>query len=137
MTDTLDDARFYGAVLLTNAAGTERAVLVQTGSATRWALGGNVDAEGGGNDGTNLVFARFDDGGNWIDNPVKVLRATGDVEVGHVLTVGGRVVLSDPVPTADDHAASKQYVDARAPQITVSTVAPSSPAVGDIWIDTT
>jgi hypothetical protein len=30
---------------------------------------------------------------------------------------------------------SKSYVDARTPQITVSTTAPSSPAVNDIWVD--
>ena len=37
--------------------------------------------------------------------------------------------------TLDDKA-SIAYVDARTPQITVGATPPSSPAVGDIWIDT-
>ena len=43
--------------------------------------------------------------------------------------------LREPTEPAD--AASKQYVDARTPKITVASTAPSSPAVNDIWVDTT
>lgn len=39
-------------------------------------------------------------------------------------------------PTATTDAATKGYVDGRTPKITASTTAPSSPAVGDVWIDT-
>jgi hypothetical protein len=39
----------------------------------------------------------------------------------------------DPVNPME--IATKNYVDTRTPKITVDTVAPSSPAVGDVWID--
>jgi hypothetical protein len=51
-------------------------------------------------------------------------------------TMTGLLVLSAN-PTAALGAVTKQYTDARTPQITVSTTAPSSPAVNDIWIDIT
>lgn len=38
--------------------------------------------------------------------------------------------------TRPTDAVTKSYVDARTPKITVSTTAPASPSVGDIWIDT-
>ncbi|MFJ8995631.1 hypothetical protein ACIRQH_35150 [Streptomyces sp. NPDC102279] len=40
-------------------------------------------------------------------------------------------------PNSNLKAATKQYVDNRAPKITVASSAPSSPATGDVWIDTT
>lgn len=40
------------------------------------------------------------------------------------------------VPTRPQDFTPKSYVDGRAPKITVGTVAPSSPSVGDVWIDT-
>ena len=43
---------------------------------------------------------------------------------------------TDRVPTDAYHVTNKAYVDNRTPKITVGTTAPSSPAVGDLWIDT-
>ena len=43
--------------------------------------------------------------------------------------------VSDPVDPLD--AANKKYVDARAPKTTVANTAPPTPAVNDVWIDTT
>jgi hypothetical protein len=41
-------------------------------------------------------------------------------------------------PAQPLEAATKQYVDGKLPtKITVSATAPSSPAVGDLWVDTT
>lgn len=39
-------------------------------------------------------------------------------------------------PDANLESATKQYVDARAPKISVGTSAPGSPSAGDVWIDT-
>jgi len=58
----------------------------------------------------------------------------GYASISEYLEVVGNVVLYTE-PTADNHAATKQYVDNRTPQITVSSTAPGSPATGDIWID--
>jgi multidrug efflux pump subunit AcrB len=45
---------------------------------------------------------------------------TGAIQREHVTIPGG---------------VSQAYVDARTPQVTVATSAPSSPAVNDVWID--
>lgn len=47
----------------------------------------------------------------------------------------GMLSLSVDASTAR-HVVVKSYVDARTPKITVGTTAPSSPAVGDLWVDT-
>lgn len=41
-----------------------------------------------------------------------------------------------PAPVNPGDAVPRSFVTARTPQITVGTTAPSSPAVGDVWIDT-
>ena len=45
-------------------------------------------------------------------------------------------VINLPTPSANGDATPKSYVDGRTPKITVGTTAPTSPATGDIWIDT-
>jgi hypothetical protein len=50
-------------------------------------------------------------------------------------TMTGPLILNAN-PTAPLEAVPKQYTDARTPKIVSSTTAPSSPAVGDVWIDT-
>lgn len=40
-----------------------------------------------------------------------------------------------PTPVNDNDAANKKYVDDKVPTITVSSTAPSSPNVGDIWVE--
>lgn len=91
----------------------------------RWAV-----AKGSGA-GTDLEFLRFNDNGDMVDIPFKVLRSSGQVQVLQPL------YLLDGTPTDNNHAASKWYVDQRTPKTTVGTTAPSNPATGDVWIDTT
>lgn len=45
-------------------------------------------------------------------------------------------VINLPTPTNGGDATNKTYVDGRTPKITVGATAPSSPAVGDLWVDT-
>jgi Collagen triple helix repeat (20 copies) len=52
------------------------------------------------------------------------------------LSVSSKKIVSLATPTASTDAANKAYVDARTPQVTSGTVAPSSPATNDIWVDT-
>lgn len=58
-------------------------------------------------------------------------RQTVDLDMG-----SDAKVINLPTPTNTGDAASKAYVDGRTPKITVGTTAPTSPATGDIWIDT-
>jgi hypothetical protein len=39
-------------------------------------------------------------------------------------------------PSNANDVATKGYVDARTPKISEGTTAPASPAVGDLWVDT-
>lgn len=91
----------------------------------RWSLlmqgGGETDPQGG----SDLMLCRWTNAGGFLDVPLAFTRATG---------LG--TVLADP--TAPLGIATKQYVDARvATKITVASSAPGSPAVNDVWIDTT
>jgi parallel beta-helix repeat protein len=150
--------------------GEEANVSYRTSGAYRWTAGKAEGVEGTGNTGASFTIARWDNTGAWIDNPVEILRDTG------VVVLQKPLWLVDKVPTAPEHAASKQYVDGKSgvslsstapaalgvaavgvgttaaradhvhvmptpaniglPKITVSTTAPSSPATGDVWIDT-
>ena len=58
-----------------------------------------------GNSGGNLIAGRYDDTGEWVDNPWGMNRADGSMVVDKPLWLG------DPTPYEDNHAASKQYVD--------------------------
>lgn len=50
-----------------------------------------------------------------------------------VRDANGRASVVDPSASTD--IATKNYVDTRAPKITVGATAPSSPAINDVWID--
>jgi hypothetical protein len=54
-----------------------------------------------------------------------------DLDFGNAGRISGLLDCASP-----QDAATKAYVDARSPKITVSTTAPGSPSVGDLWVDT-
>lgn len=77
---------------------------------------------GGGNLTADRSFA--------VDSTV--VRTTGDQSIGGTKTFTGSVAVS--APTADNHVASKQYVDDNS--VVTGDVAPTSPSVNDLWVDT-
>lgn len=64
--------------------------------------------------------------GGFIELDARYINSAGDV-------MDGPLEVQEPIDPSD--AASKAYVDRRTPNITVGTTAPSSPAVGDVWVD--
>lgn len=50
-------------------------------------------------------------------------------------TMTGPLILAGP-PKQDREAATKQFVEDTAPNVTVSDTAPALPADGDLWVDT-
>jgi hypothetical protein len=63
-------------------AGTFRNIQWQTGSANRWILTGNADAETGSNSGSNLSLLAYNDAGSSVLSvPLTVNRASGAVSV--------------------------------------------------------
>jgi hypothetical protein len=50
---------------------------------------GTIEAETGGNAGSNFAVFRYDDGGNLLGEPFSINRATGNVNVAQALAVSG------------------------------------------------
>lgn len=48
----------------------------------RWRIRATAEAESTGNLGTNFQIARYDDAGTFVDNPVVISRATGNISLG-------------------------------------------------------
>lgn len=98
----------------------------RTTSQPRWGLYvANATPETGSNSGSDFSLERYSDAGNSLGVPLTISRATG------LMTVQGDPQVALGVVT-------KQYVDAKITnKITVASTAPSSPAINDIWIDTT
>jgi len=121
--DTMTGSLTVGSDLfLSKPTGQDLEVKFQVAGSDRWSFGKTWDTEGGVSAGSNFAIGRFDNGGNWIDNPMVFYRATGEVTVA-----------ADPLLPLG--VATKQYVDARTPKTTVSSTAPSNPAVNDLWVD--
>lgn len=63
----------------------------------------------------------------------KDFRVKNGIQVAGNAVVGGSLTVA--TPTADSHVATKAYVDANALPLVQST-APTSPATGQLWLDT-
>jgi hypothetical protein len=80
-----------------------------------------------GNQATRKTYVDTLDGAN--------VKLTGDQTVAGNKTFSAAVTLPAIDPTSPSHAARKAYIDGKVPgKITVSTLAPSGGADGDIWI---
>src|SRR3954468_1604837 len=70
----------YPTLVLNGAAGTDRQIIGETAGVYRWVVVlGDRTPETGGNAGSNFDIARFADDGTYIDNPVQISRATGNL----------------------------------------------------------
>ncbi|WP_197341613.1 hypothetical protein [Ralstonia solanacearum] len=121
-----------GSIQYNGTTGTARYHGFQTGGKQRWFYGADGSTEDGSGAGSNLIVARYDDAGNWIDTPLSVYRATGQLmlkqrpmfstwtpwdsgNLPNPMTTSGGVftglvtLASDP--TSDLMPATKQYVD--------------------------
>jgi len=57
----------------------------------RWSISGNATLETGSNAGTDFQVSRFNDAGSFIDSPLFINRATGNVGIGTTTPTGGRL----------------------------------------------
>lgn len=69
---------------LSGAAGNERQVQFRTSAVIRWTMGATPSAETGSNAGSDFSFARYDDAGTWIDNPLGINRASGELSLKNI-----------------------------------------------------
>lgn len=84
----------FGAFFLSNAvtAGQSAQYIMQQTGVDRWDIKKDATAETGSNSGSDFSIDRFDDGGNFIDAPVHIIRSTGNVNIQDGLTVNGGAV---------------------------------------------
>ncbi|MBN7809117.1 hypothetical protein JZX86_27745 [Agrobacterium rosae] len=76
---------------INGAAGTDRIVGWKSAGTQRWSAFTNASPESGGNVGSDFAVARYADNGNYIDAPLLINRATGNVSIEKQLNVKGRV----------------------------------------------
>jgi len=80
--------------IVSGDAGQYRQVSFQTSSSQRWSIFANTTAEGGSNAGSDLAIARHTDAGAYIDEPVQVVRSTGNITLCG--SAGDVIISSDP-----------------------------------------
>ena len=86
-------------VYLNSDAGYSRSVVCSSGTLARWAFGATSTAETGSNAGSDFAVARYNDAGTYVDAPLLIDRASGNVALTGNLTLGGTV---DGVDIAND-----------------------------------
>ncbi len=89
---TVGDGTGSPTIKVDGVAGGNRNVTWQTAGINRWILRTDTDAEGGSNAGSNWELSARNDAGAWLSNPIKIWRATGNVE----LVPGGLSVGNTP-----------------------------------------
>lgn len=68
-------------MFMRSIAGRAKYVSYQTGNSTRWQCGVNGTAESGSNAGSDWYFSRFADNGTYIDDPIVINRASGNIQL--------------------------------------------------------
>ena len=87
-------------IAVRSAAGFDRSIYFETGTASRWVLRTDSTAESGSNAGSNFQLRRYDDTGTYVDTPLTVDRATGIVTLTR-LNVSGYIGSGADVGTND------------------------------------
>jgi hypothetical protein len=95
-----------GAVLfgMDSQVGAARNHRFMTAGLDRWRFGANNAAESGSNLGSDFAVARYNDAGTYVDNPISISRATGQVAIGSLgvnngAQVTGNLTVSSPSST--------------------------------------
>lgn len=79
------------AIYFNAQAGQVKQFVFQSAGSIRWTIGSNNTAEATGNVGSDFVFARWDNTGNWLGNALSITRATGLVLIPNVDLEGGTI----------------------------------------------
>ena len=101
MTGNLTVSLASPTLFLNTATVTSRAIISQTNGLNRWAFQvGDTGAETGSNAGSNFTLTRYSDAGAFIDSPIQVYRASGQVVLPQPLNVSAGIVGSTTNDTA-------------------------------------
>lgn len=117
-------------VLNGTASGQDRILFGQTAGKNRWSLQlGNGSAEGGSNAGSDFFINRYNDAGTYIDGPLNINRATGNVSVPNSLYVTNTVQGGYVYSTGDMRATGVVWSDGSAGGRIISKGSNSNPSV--------
>jgi len=83
-------------ILITGAAGTDRALSYQTSGVQRWVVDTNGSTETGSNNGSDFVVYRYSDAGSYLATPFYCVRSNG--------SCGFEVAPAFPTPTVADNS---------------------------------
>jgi hypothetical protein len=103
--------------ILDQSAGTISALAFMVGASLRWTFTRSGGTEPGANVGSDFYFGRYSDTGAYIDNPITINRASGNVVLTHELLTA--------TPTATAAGVRMSH-----------GIAPTTPVNGDIWTTT-
>jgi hypothetical protein len=97
-----DKLQVTGSVRVTNTplylsgpAATYRIQYFQSGTSNRWSIYCDSATETGSNVGSNFEISRYNDSGAWVDNPVSINRANGQVSFASNINVSSAVYQTD------------------------------------------
>lgn len=76
-----------GTLIVDGASSTTRAIRYTTGGSLRWQAQTTNTAEGGSNSGSDYAISRYSDTGVFLDNPIVISRATGEIDIVDTLVV--------------------------------------------------
>jgi hypothetical protein len=76
-------------LVLNSPSPTNRALLFQTDTNNSWLIYVNSEPQSGGNAGSNFIINRYSDGGAYLDSPLTINRASGQITANDSLTVFG------------------------------------------------
>lgn len=76
-----------GSLIISSTVANDRYVYVETNNVPRWRFGGTSDAESGSNSGSNFAITGFSDSGAYLNSPLIINRASGDITLGGQVTI--------------------------------------------------
>src|SRR6185312_10013879 len=84
-------------VYLSGPAATYRITYFQSGTSNRWGVFTDNTTETGSNVGSNFNIGRYNDAGTWIDNPISINRANGQVSFPNLTQTNGGIQLPNGI----------------------------------------
>jgi hypothetical protein len=95
--------------------GSARGMQLYTSGSLRWNVICDSSNEGGGNNGSTFYIQRFTDAGAYIDSPLQILRANGQVWIGSLVvsanaSVNGTLNTPNPITAGNPNAIAGNWV---------------------------
>ncbi|MBD2200143.1 hypothetical protein, partial [Calothrix parietina] len=95
---------------LSTAAGNASAIKFSNNSSLdRWQIVKTADTESGSNAGSNFAINRYNNAGSYLNTPLSINRASGNVSINGGLTVNGQFTVTGGVTPPDNTSSAGTY----------------------------